>query len=185
MRVVQRLSDVPAELPVTAVFEAAWHMALIPLVAKLAFKRDNDWQEWLIAYAFSMSWFVDLAAHLQAGSWATVSYLPALQLSFFGVAVGAGLWLPVVMVAVSFIGDPVLTTFIGSAFVILHSTDDRARAVVLLYCGFGSALFMGLVATRPDPAVFMALWWPYQACRAAAMLLYLRLLIPRKKAVLA
>lgn len=162
----------------------AWHMGLVPLVW-LVLRREASQAEWLIALGFAVSWFADFTGSIAPHMWQMVELYPAVQFTFFGVAVGAGLWLPVLMSALVFAGLPWLLVAVGSAVTLFYAAGTRYGLAMLLYCGLGSIAHLGLLVSRADPEAFMALWWPYQMMRLAAIVCFVTLTHPRRKEALA
>lgn len=161
----------------------AWHMGLIPLLY-LAVRRRASTAEWLIAIGFSVSWFADFAGSIAPHLWEAVCLYPAVQFSFFAVAAGAGLWFPVLMAALVFAEIPWwLLLAVGSLGALVYAAGTRYGLLMLLYCGVGSLFHLGMIVSREDPAAFMTLWWPYQVTRLAAIVAFLALVHPQRKAV--
>lgn len=147
--------------PIDLAIDTAHWMALAPLLYLIAFRRDAHPIYWMAAWGFAASWFVDTVAEVTDGSWIATQYLPAFQLGAFGSAMGAALWFPLGLILLSFVADPVLVTLLGSCVVIWYAANHPFRDSMLAYCGFGSVMLLGFVATASIPT-----WLGYQVARA-------------------
>ena len=185
MRFVQREPVLPPDMPLELSAAVAWHMALVPVLWMTLFRRDAHRGQWLCAFAFAVSWFVDFAGSIAPHWWDAVHMLPAFQLTLFAVAMGATPFFALFMAGLVFSQMPWLVVAMGSFVTLACSGGKREEPVMWWYCGLGSVLYLFLVANAGDTEVFMAIWWPYQLTRLVAIVWFIALLHPRRKEALA
>lgn len=159
--------------------EVAHYSALVPLAYLLAFRRDARTAYWIVAIAFSVSWFADLAASFLGGSWAPAAAYPVVQFGLVALAFGGYVWgVVVAAVLTTTVTEipPALPYALGSMAAMWLARNHALVAPVLVYFGLGTALYLGMVrhATPADYEAFMRFWWPYQGARLTAFGLFIR-----------
>jgi hypothetical protein len=150
---------------------------LAPVLLLLTLRRHAPPVYWIVALAFLVSWFADAFARWADGSWAAVSYYPVAQMGLFAWAFGGHVWaLAVALIAapLTWFEPPVWPRVIGSIAALLLAKGHTLSPVVVLYCGVGTILYLGMIrhATPEAYEPFMRWWFPYQAARLAAFGLF-------------
>lgn len=176
--------------PAPWLLEVLHQMALAPLVAVLLLRRD--WDAFLVAAGFAMSWVGDSIAHFTAGSFLpSYIWLPlqiGLVLAAFpphddfrrawaviviwGAAVlsGASYWM-------SAPGPDLLVSVVGSLTILAVATGDL-RLPPYLYFGVGTTCYVLMVQRVADG--WLPAWWLYQGARVLAYTAFLAVILRRR-----
>jgi hypothetical protein len=142
--------------------ETAHHSAAIPLVVMVSLRRSFPYQYWLVALAFSVSWFTDTMVAVLNGSHLLNHFYAGLQLALFSGAVAStwiGLVIGTFIIAVAITLSPgatstggyeVVVTAIGGWVATLFALDFRGR--------------LGGDAAAMKTIVLLQGWGPYYTC---------------------
>ena len=155
--------------------------ALVPLFYLLAFRREAPPAYWLLALAFSVSFFAGLVSiAFPQVNWAVTHFYPAVQISLFSFASSALMGFAmlhggIVCIVIGFFvgtGFPELAyTGIGSICAMVSAREKRWVPILWMYCGVAT-IFYALLSTEVYSARFMLWWYPYQVARLASFGLF-------------
>lgn len=154
------------------------HMSVILLVLLSVFAlvprvltQGRDRKTRMIAEGYAVSFFADMVVLAMGGSWLVTHFFPSAQLGLWAFAAGSFL-VPALLFSLTLLGPydsmGLGVVILGSVAVIGLSRGTEFYLPLLVYCGLGSALYVGLALNKT-----MAWYYPYQAVRVASMLLFL------------
>lgn len=177
----------------------AYSLGALPVIAMILI-RDRHPSDWVVAFAFGVSFVADSASLMLGPSW-TASYLyPAFQLWLFArIAIprpGSLLAIVIVLVCTSLLSSmqgnstiPEVVVSCGGGLAISvfawrdDTIDPHIRWAVLSYLGVGSLfrmwfpLLVGLSTVMP----FMIAWGAYQLARAVGTFIFISGVIKGRK----
>lgn len=164
--------------------EIAHQMALVPILAMMLIGlsgKSLSRTYWLLALAFSVSWFGDSLSYASGGAWYWTYLWMPLQLWLICLAfmrdplnrvssLGALIFLAALSWAVSGPGPDILLTVAGSIWIILLA-EGRMAPAIHIYFGLGTVAYLSMVVA-PDSHVLLA-WYVHQVSRMIAYAIFL------------
>ncbi len=166
------------------VFELAHQIGLVPILAMLVMGRKLPGMYWLVAVAFSVSWFADSLAHFSGGNWVAWHLLLPVQiwlvlLAFIddrrAFAALALFMLAVLSWAWHGPGPDQLVITTGSIAILLVA---RGALAWPLYVYFGGGTVAYLVMTSGVGGAMLPAWYCYQSCRLLSFIFFIGIIAP-------